>query len=543
MYNKDKKWFKEGIKYFKKDDFDKGIEAFKHSLEIDPKNSDCWYILGSCYSEKKEYDKAINALNKCLEIKFDIELYEKLKHIEKSFTLEERGILLLILMKRYAQAIEKLKKCKRIAKEAYYDNFLKSIDNLFKKIDSLEKIKKEEERKERRREEYRKKEEQRKKEVEIKAKEQEKKDKELEEIKENLDAFQKGINNLDLIKNIQSMTNINTDFWPYQNKRSKIMNELQALYQKYKDNEVIKDKIIDFVVQYYSQYLEFDPYSVDSPYFPTYFKSMMTIDFSYLNEWKDNYARDSDKIKRLHKSLGEIDYDSQLDQILRKKSEEVKELIFDVPVQNLYNFLLDFSNVIIDPNMSKIEGPNENEYTLKCSFGPLHFKFIVKEQNRKIVYEYDFLQSNYGERGKAHLDFIEISPGSVKLKIKNEIQELSKTRRETMMDQTFFGDYIKSYIDLNLGKLVAKQVQTIISEKSFDDLTMKHYKMIEEKIKDMDEDISKLEQKFYEIKAPLTLDTFDCPKCGANLNIISKNEEIIICKYCKTPFLINWQKD
>jgi len=339
------------------------------------------------------------------------------------------------------------------------------------------------------------------------------------------------------------MTNINTDFGPYQIKRSKIMNELQTFYQKNKDNEVIKDKIIDFVVQYYSQYLEFDPYSVDSPYFTTYFKSMMTIDFSNLNEWKDNFARDSDKIKRLHKSLGAIDYDSQLDQILKKKSEEVKELIFNVPIQNLYNFLLDFSNVIIDPNISKIEGPNENEYTLKCFYGPLHFKIIVKEQYNRIVYEYDFLKSNFGERGKAHLDFIKISPGSVKLKIKNEILELSKTRKETMVTQTFFGDSVKSYINLNLGKLVAEQVQTIISEKSFDDLTMKHYKMIEEKIKDMDEDISKLEQKFYEIKAPLTLDTFDCPKCGANLNIISKNEEIIICKYCKTPFLINWQKD
>ena len=92
-----------------------------------------------------------------------------------------------------------------------------------------------------------------------------------------------------------------------------------------------------------------------------------------------------------------------------------------------------------------------------------------------------------------------------------------------------------------MGKIVAKQVQTILYEKTFDDLTMGNYRILQTKLNALGKDINNLKAKYFEVKAPITLNSFECSECGATLNISSKEEKFLICDHCDTPFLIEWQ--
>lgn len=240
--------------------------------------------------------------------------------------------------------------------------------------------------------------------------------------------------------------------------------------------------------------------------------------------------------------LSESAEDFMIDRELEKIAGEIKELNYDVPLENMYNFLLDFSQIIIDPHISKTDDSTEDEYTLKTSQGPMYFKIKEKDLNKKLVYDYDFLSSTYGEKGRVFMDFSEPTSGRVILKIKNEIQEISKENRNQSRITNLLGAYLKQYIDMNLGKIIAKQLQAIIYEKDFDDLTIGNYRILQAKFNALGKDIDKLKTKFFEIKAPLTLTSFDCSECGATLNITSNEEKFIICEHCDTPFLMEWQK-
>lgn len=51
------------------------------------------------------------------------------------------------------------------------------------------------------------------------------------------------------------------------------------------------------------------------------------------------------------------------------------------------------------------------------------------------------------------------------LKFRNEIQEITQDKREQFYIYNSLGAHLKTYLDSNIGKIVAKQVQTIFYEK------------------------------------------------------------------------------
>ena len=70
---------------------------------------------------------------------------------------------------------------------------------------------------------------------------------------------------------------------------------------------------------------------------------------------------------------------------------------------------------------------------------------------------------------------------------------------------------------------------------------MGNYKILQAKIEDMRIDLSELKERYYEVKAPISLNSFDCAKCGAHLQITSRDEKFIICEYGNTPFLMTFK--
>jgi len=329
------------------------------------------------------------------------------------------------------------------------------------------------------------------------------------------------------LSNISEISNITGN-------RSKLMSKMFNIYQKYKAHDEFNQKLTDIIISFYQPYFEMNPFDIELPYFTTYFIGFIKGEKALLKA----YVRDNEELERLFNRLEEINFDSMIDEKIKQISEEVNELTYSVPPESLYNFLLDFLNVIPDPNISKIEGSTEDNYSLKSSMGVLNFKIIDKEIGKKIVYEYDFLNTTWGEKGRLFLNFEEKDPGTVLLKVKNEIMEISQTKRDNMSIFNALGTYLKTYIDLNIGKVVAKQVQAIFYEKSFDDLTMGNYRILQAKITTIGKSIENLKNKFFEVKAPLTLTSFNCSECGATLNITSKEEKFIICGHCDTPFLM-----
>lgn len=104
------------------------------------------------------------------------------------------------------------------------------------------------------------------------------------------------------------------------------------------------------------------------------------------------------------------------------------------------------------------------------------------------------------------------------------------------------GAYLKTYLDFNLAKIVARQVQIVFYQRPFDDMTMGNYKILQEKLSEMGKNINELKTKYFEVKAPPTITSIECSECGANLKISSKEENFVICDHCNTSFLIKWQK-
>jgi tetratricopeptide (TPR) repeat protein len=75
--------------YFKKKDFDKGIETILQAIRIDPENSYYFYLLGFGYYRKNNHAAAINNINKAVSMNpYTPEYYGMLSHVyiaEKDF--------------------------------------------------------------------------------------------------------------------------------------------------------------------------------------------------------------------------------------------------------------------------------------------------------------------------------------------------------------------------------------------------------------------------------------------------------------------------
>ncbi|MHA1284380.1 MAG: HEAT repeat domain-containing protein [Promethearchaeota archaeon] len=323
------------------------------------------------------------------------------------------------------------------------------------------------------------------------------------------------------------------------NKMREINSKLNLLYKQYNNEDKFKNKILSLTKTYYSQFKDFDPFDIKINNFSTTFNSFRRVIIQQLDPWKG--------VSELQNTLEELttfNNKSIIYKQLSKIEKEIKIINYDVPITNMFNFLLDFSKVIPlgSENDIKTEDSTEVNYTLSTYFGPLNFKIIEKEFNKKLVYEYDFLESQWGEKGVFYIEFNEPKYGTVELKIRNKIQEISKNNIENLIILNILGNYLKVWLDFNLSKIVARQIQAILYEKTFDDLTIRNYRILQAKLNVLGKSIEDLKNRFFEVKAPLTLDSFECSECGATLKITSKDEKFIICEHCNTPFLMEWQK-
>ena len=336
-------------------------------------------------------------------------------------------------------------------------------------------------------------------------------------------------------KSINSIVSLSEFF----RKRENLLEELRSTYQKFKKNERIRSRIKSLFIKFYTLHFEINPFEADENLLH-HLKGSLETEITRLKGTFDNIAREDGEFNKFKNELETINYNELKHAFIERLGKKVKEFTYDVPVSNLYEFLLDFSEVL--PlgvgTGGKTEDSTETDYTIKTHFGLLIFKIIEKEENKKIIYEYDFSKSDVKEIGKLYLDFITLSPGKVKLRVKNEIHESSGGK----FYLNWLG-HLKPWIDYNLGKLVAKHVQTVFYEKTFDDLTMGNYRVLQTKINAMGKKFEDLKSRFFEVKAPLTLNSFECSECGATLNITSKDEKFIICDHCSTPFLMEWQKE
>jgi len=81
-------WISLGDIYFQMKEFRKAIDAFNHAIKIDPEIREAWVYLGNTYLRLGEFDNAINTLKKALEIypsqsKIKRNLVELFPHYEK----------------------------------------------------------------------------------------------------------------------------------------------------------------------------------------------------------------------------------------------------------------------------------------------------------------------------------------------------------------------------------------------------------------------------------------------------------------------------
>ena len=375
--------------------------------------------------------------------------------------------------------------------------------------------------------------EERRKETEERRKEAEKEENE-KDLEEGVKYLENKIKDQDLMKYIQSLSNISEISNIMQN-RNKVISEIYSFYNKHKQNESVKKRISNLIIQFFSPYLEINPFKVEVQYFAMSYNSMRKSELNQLQR----LIQDNTDLEEFFKKLESIDINAMIDEELKRISEEVNKINYDVPIENMFNFLLDFSQII--PSSTKTNDSTDNEYKLKTGWGPFHFKILEKEPNKKITYMYNFL-SSFGEKGTFYIELFEPSPGKVLVKTRNNIQEISIKAGEDMQITNFLGQFLKTYLDLVIGKIVAKVVQTTFYEKSFDDLTMGNYRILQAKFNALGKDINELKARYFEVKSPLTLNSFECSECGATLKITSKDDRFIICEHCSTPFLMEWQK-
>lgn len=100
--------------------------------------------------------------------------------------------------------------------------------------------------------------------------------------------------------------------------------------------------MIKYVIQYYSPYFEINPYEIDKQFLPYFLGQEKKEITPFLRDLVSNQDQDNLELNDLHNNLMKR-LDSLKLQYIKKESEEIKELIFKIPAENLYNLLLDFS--------------------------------------------------------------------------------------------------------------------------------------------------------------------------------------------------------
>jgi len=124
-----------------------------------------------------------------------------------------------------------------------------------------------------------------------------------------------------------------------------------------------------------------------------------------------------------------------------------KTLYYDVPIINLYNFLLDFTEVIPAANSNRSSDSTEDEYTIETYFGDLRFIILEKNPPNRIVLDYDLSKSSMKSKGRLSLNLTELSPGRVKLEVKDEMIEPTDIKESV----NWLGKNLKTWLRVTAG--------------------------------------------------------------------------------------------
>ena len=62
-------WYKLGLSYYEKGQYEEAINSFKKAVELKPNNDMNWYRLGRSYYDNGQYKEAINSFKKAVELK------------------------------------------------------------------------------------------------------------------------------------------------------------------------------------------------------------------------------------------------------------------------------------------------------------------------------------------------------------------------------------------------------------------------------------------------------------------------------------------
>ena len=63
-----RKYYDEGINYFKTGEYEKAVEQFKKATESRPDYAEAYYWLGNCYKNLGESDKKVESFKKAIEL-------------------------------------------------------------------------------------------------------------------------------------------------------------------------------------------------------------------------------------------------------------------------------------------------------------------------------------------------------------------------------------------------------------------------------------------------------------------------------------------
>ena len=121
---------------------------------------------------------------------------------------------------------------------------------------------------------------------------------------------------------------------------------------------------------------------------------------------------------------------------------------FNNPVREVFELLLDLPSLLFATH-EKTEDSNENEYTIKVKqlySDESHiykFKIIEKELNKKISYDYDFMESYVNLKGRLTLIFDEINPEKVNLKVYSKHNWLGESLNKKLKIQDIRKIFVK----------------------------------------------------------------------------------------------------
>ncbi len=137
-------------------------------------------------------------------------------------------------------------------------------------------------------------------------------------------------------------------------RRDILLNKLNSFYEKFKENIDLKRKIKSMLISFYTPHFEINPFEVEENLI-TCLKSSLETEITRLKLIFDNLGRVDGEFNKFKNELETINYNELKQAFFGKLGMHAKEFIFNVPANNLYDFLLDFSEVIPFPNISKSE--------------------------------------------------------------------------------------------------------------------------------------------------------------------------------------------